>query len=176
MTKIKWFLRVKFWSKNEVFIHCLDIKVKLHVGMLSSTCVFADKYSVVQLLGAPLGLINKNKCSDSSLVVQWLTICLSVMAGDTGSTPGRSLRSNMACGPKKKNPKNQHCNKLSKDFKNDSHQKEKKMFLKGTHIEARMVIWPTNLRVYEDHLRVFHLCKVAPCCCWSNIYGKTLAH
>ena len=39
-----------------------------------------------------------------------------------------------------KKKKTQHYNKLSKDFKNGSHQKEKKMFLKGTHIEARMAM------------------------------------
>ena len=47
MTKIKWFLRVKFRPKNEVFTHCFDRKVKLYVGILSSTCAFVDEYSVV---------------------------------------------------------------------------------------------------------------------------------
>ena len=60
----------------------------------------------------------------TSLVVQWLRLCLPMQWG-RGSIPGLGARIPHASWPKKQNIKQkQYCNKFNKDFKNGPHQKK----------------------------------------------------
>ena len=68
-------------------------------------------------------LFEKLVNTGTSLVVQWLGLCLP-MQGGAGFIPGWETEIPHAGGPKKQNIKQkQYCNKFHKDLKNGPHQK-----------------------------------------------------